>query len=129
MAKFLSYNCRYLDDMRTVKLKYFGDFAKDIYDSTLLLKACACSYKQGTFLELYTLVVDGKCITGICPKVDDFNFEEVNYPVPQSKINSMLDYTTFYSQSIHFFTLCNNLNDFLFRAKLKLFQVGETWLL
>ena len=115
--------------MRTVKLKYFGDFAKDIYDSTFLLKVCACSYKKGTFLELYTLVVDGKCINGICPKVDDFNFEEVNYPFPQSKINSMLDYTTFHSQSIRFFTLCNNLNDFLFRAKLKLFKVDETWLL
>ena len=31
MAKLLSYNCRYLDDICTVNLKYIGDIAKDIY--------------------------------------------------------------------------------------------------
>ena len=43
MAKLLSYNCRYLDDICTVNLKYFGDIAQDLYDSTLLLEDRACS--------------------------------------------------------------------------------------
>ena len=49
MAKLLSYNCRYLYDICTIELKYFGDIAEDIYDSTLLLEGSACSYKQDTF--------------------------------------------------------------------------------
>ena len=114
MAKLLSYNCRYLDDICTVNFKYFGDIAKYIYDSTLLLEGSACSYKQ----DLYIRVVDGKFVTGIYHKVDDFNFEVINYPVPQSNIHSMLGYTTFYSQLIRFFRPCNKINDFLFRAKL-----------
>ena len=48
MAKLLSYNCRYLDDICTVNFKYFGDIAKYIYDRTLLLEGSACSYKQDT---------------------------------------------------------------------------------
>ena len=78
MAKLLSYNCRYLDDICTVNFKYFGDIAIYIYiyiyDSTLLIEGSACSYKQDTFLDLYIRVVDGKFVTGIYHKVDDFNF-------------------------------------------------------
>ena len=48
MAKLLSYNCRYLDDICTINLKYFGDIAKDTYDSTLFLEGSVCSYKQYT---------------------------------------------------------------------------------
>ena len=114
LAKLLSYNCRYLDDICTINLKYFGDIAKDIYDNTLILEGSACSYKQSTFLDIYIRVVDEKFVTGIYHKVDDFNFEVISFPFPQSNINTMLGYTTFYSQLIRFSRLCNNINDFLF---------------
>ena len=48
LAKLLSYNCRYLDDICTINLQNFGDIAKDIYDNTLLLEGSTCSYKQDT---------------------------------------------------------------------------------
>ena len=51
-----------------------------------------CSYKQDTFLDLYI-------------------------HVPQSNVHSMLGHSTYYSQLICFFRLCNNINNFLFRAK------------
>ena len=82
LAKLLSYNCRYLDDICTINLKYFGDIAKDIYDNTLILEGSACSYKQDTFLDLYIRVVDEKFVTGIYHKVDDFNFEVISFPFP-----------------------------------------------
>ena len=37
----------------------------------------------------------------------------ISYPFPQSNVHSMLGY----SQLKRFFRLCNNINDFLFRAK------------
>ena len=49
--------------------------------------------------------------------MDDFNFEVISYPFPQSNVHSMLGYSTYYSQLIRFFRLCNIINDFLFRAK------------
>ena len=39
------------------------------------------------------------------------------YPFPQSNVHSTLRYSTYYSQLKRFFRLCNNINDFLFRAK------------
>ena len=41
----------------------------------------------------------------------------INYPLPQSNVHSMLGYSTYHSQLIRFFRLCNNINDFLFRAR------------
>ena len=98
-------------------LHNFGYIAKNIYDNTLLLEGSTCSYKQDTFLDLYIRVVNHKFITGIYHKVHDFNFEVISYPFPQSNIHSMLGYSTYYSQLTRFFRLCNNINDFLFRAK------------
>ena len=49
---------------------------------------------------------------------------------PQSNIDSMLGYTTFYSQLIRFCRLCKNIDDFLFRAKLsyaKLVKHGDLY--
>ena len=95
MVKILSYDCRYLHDICTVNLKYFGDIAKDTYDSTLLLEGSTCSYKQDTCLDFYIRVY-GKFISGIYHKVVDFNFVVINYPFSQSNIHSMLGYR-FYS--------------------------------
>ena len=117
LANLLSYNCRYLDDICAINIQNFGDIVKDIYDNTLLLDGSTCSYKQDTFLDLYIRVVDHKFMTGIYHKVDDFNFEVISYPFPQSNVHSKLGYSTYYSQLIRFFRLCNNINDFLFRAK------------
>ena len=100
-----------------MNLQNFGDIAKDIYDNTLLLEGSTCSYKQDTFLDLHIRVVGHKFITGISHRVDDFNFEVISYLFPLSNVHSMLGYSTYYSKLTRFFRLCNNINDFLFRAK------------
>ena len=118
LAKRLSYNCRYLDDICTVNLKDFDTISKDIYDNTLIFEGSTCSYKRDNFLDLYIRVIDGKFVTGIYHKLDDFNFEVISYPFADSNIHSSFGYSTFYSQLIRFHRLCNNKSDFLFRAKL-----------
>ena len=84
--------------------------------NTLLLKGSTCSYIQDTFLDLYIRVYDHEFITGIYHKVDDFKFEVISSPLPQSNVHSMIGYATHYSQLMRFFRLCNNINDFLFRV-------------
>ena len=102
----------------TINLKDSGTISKDIYDNTLILEGSSCSYKCDSFLDLYIQVMDDKFVTGIYHKVDDFNFEVISYPFPDSNIHSSLGYSTFYSQPIRFYRLCDNKSDFLFRVKL-----------
>ena len=102
LAKRLSYNCRYLDDICTVNLIDFDTISKDIYDNTLILEGSTCSYKRDNILDLYIRFIDGEFVTGIYHKVDDFNFGVISYPFPDSNIHSSLGYSTFYSQLISF---------------------------
>ena len=83
----------------------------------VVLVIANCNCKQDTFLDLYIRVVDHEFITGIYHKIDDFKFEVISHPFPQSNVHSMLGYSTNYSQLIRFFRQCNNINVFLFRAK------------
>ena len=53
--------------------------------------------QTGHILDLDIRAVDGKFVTDIYHKVDDFNFEVISYPFPQSNIHSVLGYTAFYS--------------------------------
>ena len=64
-------------------------------------------------------------MAGIYHKVDDFNFEVISYPFPQSNIHTMLGYSTYYPQLIRFFRMFNNINDFLFRAKFSYTKLGK----
>ena len=51
-------------------------------------------------------------------KVDDFSFEVINFPFPQSNIHSKVGYNAFYSQLVRFYRLCNNIKDFAVRVQM-----------
>ena len=50
--------------------------------------------------------------------MDDFDFEVISFPFPSSNIPLQLVYTSFYSQIVRYFYLCNNLTDFIVRVKM-----------
>ena len=120
MTKLLSYYCRYLDDICASILVTLQNIYITAHCCSKVVHAVK---KQDTFLDLYIRVLDGNFVTGIYHKVDDVNFEVINFPIPQSIVPSMLGYTTFYSRLIRFLRLCNNINDFLFRSKLSYFRL------
>ena len=77
------------------------------------------AYKRDNFLDICIGVIDGKFVTGIYHKVDDFYCKVISYPFPDSNARSMLGYKTISLQLVRFYRLCNNKTDFfLFRAKL-----------
>ena len=51
----------------------------------------------GIFFYLYIGVIDCKFVTDIYHRGEDFNFEVISYPFPESNVHSMLGYKTFYS--------------------------------
>ena len=118
LAKILSNNSRYIDDISVINYLGFGSIAKDIYHPTLILEESNTGYHYDTFLDLLVRIHNKRFIIGIYHKVDDFNFEVINYPFPTSNIHSQVGYNTFYSQLVRYFRLCNNVKDFLARVNL-----------
>ena len=118
LALKLSKNSRYIDDIAVVNFLGFSITSKEIYDPSLTLEGSTSGYHYDTFLDLQIRIYQNRFIIGIYHKVDDFNFEVINFPFPESNICSRTGYTTFYSQLVRFFRLCNNLMDFRARVSL-----------
>ena len=118
LARTLSLNSRYLDDIANVNFLGFGKIAKEIYHPSLLLEESSTGYHSDTFLDLNIRVHNGRFIIGIYHKVDDFDFEVINFPFLSSNIHSQVGYNSFYSQLIRYYRLCNNKMDFIARVKI-----------
>ena len=118
LALTLSKNSRYIDDIAVINYLGFSVLSGQIYDSSLTLEGSTTGYHYDTFLDLQIRIFQNRFIIGIYHKVDDFNFEVINFPFPQSNISYKIGFTTFYSQLIRFFRLCNNLTDFIARVNL-----------
>ena len=118
LARQLSLNSRYLDDIAVLNYLGFGQVAKLIYHSDLILEESEFGYHYDHFLDLNIRIVKGKFVIGIYHKVDDFNFEVISFPFPSSNIHSQVGYSSFYSQLVRYYRLCNNLNDFIVRVKM-----------
>jgi hypothetical protein len=118
LAKVLSYNSRYIDDILVLNCTEFGNIAKLIYAEELILEKSNSSTIQDTFLDLHIRIINKSFRIGIYHKVDDFNFEVINFPFLESNIDSSLGYKTFYSQLVRYYRLCNNLRDFNIRTKM-----------
>ena len=116
LAKLLSRNSRYIDDIAVINFLRFGSIAKQIYHPSLILEDSDYGYRFDTFLDLLIRIHNKQFVIGIYHKVDDFDFEVINFPFPSSNIHSEIGYNTFYSQLVRFFRICNNIADFLARV-------------
>nr|NIQ20721.1 hypothetical protein [Gammaproteobacteria bacterium] len=127
LVKSLSNNSRYIDDILVLNYLDFGYLAEKIYPTELILEKSSPSTQRENFLDLHIRIINKSFLTGIYHKVDDFNFEVINFPFPDSNIDTTLGYTTFYSQLVRFARLCSCGDDFFYRTKLtfyKLFNRG-----
>ena len=118
LAKLLSNNCRYIDDISVINFLGFGNIAKNIYHPSLVLENSGYGFHFDTFLDLLIRIHNRQFIIGIYHKVDDFNFEVINFPFPSSNIHSETGYISFYSQLVRFFRLCDNVTDFSVRVSM-----------
>ena len=78
MAKKLSNNSRYIDDIGVCNMNNSDDFmiySKDIYpDSIPIIAGCIENHKD-TLLDLDITVHENRFFTKIDHKIDDFDFE------------------------------------------------------
>ena len=95
----LSNNKRYLDDILVLNCKNFIDISKNIYPSELTLEPSHGAGLEDHFLDLNINICDNnKLSSKIYNKTDDFDFEVISFPFPESNIHSNITYSAFFSQ-------------------------------
>ena len=113
LAKILSNNCRYVDDLITINYLNFNNIIGDIYPRSLEMERTGNDNKNVNYLDLNIKVgINGPSIS-IYNKTDDFNFNVVSLTFPQSNIPIDVGYNVFYSQVLRYGKACSNLNNFL----------------
>ena len=71
-------------------------WVQSMIEVLLLSSKCRMWYRDKLDRVITVLnCIDRAFLNGICHKVDDCNFEIINYPFPQRNIHSMLCYATF----------------------------------
>ena len=120
MAKKLSNNSRYIDDIGVCNMNNNNEFmicSTDIYPESIPLTTGCIENDKDTFLDLDITLEENRFITKIYNKVDDFDFEVVSFPFPTSNMSDHITYNSFYSQLVRFSSVCSKFNDFDIRSR------------
>ena len=94
--------------------------------NTVLNKA-NISDTEAPFLDLHLSVANGFVSSKIYDKLDDFDFDIVNFPFLDGDVPCRASYGVYISQLIRFARICNHVTDFNARNKCltaKLLQQG-----
>ena len=119
LAKILSNNSRYIDDIAVCNMNDINDFLNysiGIYPDSIPLTAGCLENDRDSFLDLDIHINDGRYVTKVYHKVDDFDFEVVSFPFPTSSISDHITYNSFYSQLVRFSSICSEFMDFASRT-------------
>ena len=117
LAKLMSNNCRYVDDVSIINYLNFGNLISEIYPSDLAMERSGDDNKHINYLDIKISIEDSSLKTEVYNKVDDFDFSVVMYTFPNSNIPINIGYNVFYSQLLRYFYICSHLDSFVSSAK------------
>ena len=112
LAKLLSNNKRYVDDLAIINYLYFHNIIKDIYPQSLEMERAGNNNKHINYLDLNIDISDEGLAISVYNKTDDFNFHVVSLTFPHSNIPLEVGYNVFFSQILRYGHICTNLNSF-----------------
>ena len=116
LAKTLSNNSRYIDDILVCNSNDFKDIANKIYPNSIPLTQGNNDDYMENFLDINIVITNDKCILKIYHKVEDFDFNVISFPFPSSNIDNNITYNSYYSQLVRFCNICTKVEDFRSRA-------------
>ena len=103
---------RYLDDLLNIDNPYFEQMVGQMYPTEFQLNKANSSDTEAPFLDLNLSVTNGIVSSKIYDKLDDFNFEIVNFPFLDGDVPRSPSYGVYISQLIRFARACSNVDDF-----------------
>ena len=118
LAKLLSNNCRYVDDISIINYLNFGSLISEIYPSDLAVERSGDDNKHINYLDIKIDIEDSSLKTSVYNKVDDFDFSVVTFTFPNSNIPINVGYNVFYSQLLRYCCICSHLLSFISSTKI-----------
>ena len=112
------HNNRYIDDILSLNNSKISEFIDVIYPCELNIKDTTESSISASYLDCYLNIENGKLITRLYDKRDDFNFPIVNFRFMSSNIPSATAYGVYVSQLVRYARACCNYEYFFDRSKL-----------
>ena len=113
LAKLLSNNCRYVDDLGIVNYLKFENLINSVYPSDLKMERSGNNNKVINYLDVKISICDSSLSTEIYNKLDDFNFPIIMYTFPQSNMPIEIGYNVFYGQVLRYTVICSHLPSFV----------------
>ena len=103
---------RYLDDLLNIDINFFDSMVNRIYPSELQLNKASVSDTEASFLDLHLSISDGFVQTKIYDKLDDFEFDIVNFPFLDGDVPRSTSYGCYISLLIRFARVSSHVDDF-----------------
>ena len=115
LAKLLSNNCRYVDDLIILNYLHFENLIAKIYPSDLKMERSGNDNKNVNYLDVnISITNNGGISTDLYNKLDDFNFPVVMFTFPHGNMPISVGYNVFYSQILRYSNIISHLEPFLF---------------
>ena len=108
LAKLLSNNSRYVDDINVINYKNFQSVIKDIYSCDLQVERSGADDKNINYLDVNIKINENGVSTSIFNKTDQFKFQVVSYTFPCGNIPMQLGYNVFYGQILRYCRICSS---------------------
>ena len=116
LARLLSNNSRYIDDVNIINYQHFFEQSKYIYPPDLSLERSGINEKNVVYLDVRITIGNNAVVTTVYNKTDDFNFAVVNFTFPESNIPEQLGYNVFYGQVLRYSTIFSSRTDFIIKS-------------
>ena len=122
LAKILSRNNRYVDDLANINYLYFHLLIKGIYPQSLEMERAGSNNKEINYLDLNINITTEGLEISVYNKTDDFNFHVVSLTFPHSNIPTEVGYNVFFSQVLRYGNICTRFDIFTFHLH-KIFKI------
>ena len=117
IIKAFNSTSRFLDDLLNIANPYSEGMVNQIYPPELQLNKANTSDTEAPFFDLHLHISNGFVTFIIYGKLDDFDFDIVNFPFLDGDVPHRPFYGVYISQLIRFARVCSHDNDLNTRNK------------
>ena len=116
LARLLSNNSRYVDDINIINYKKFINLIPQIYPVDLEVERNGDNDKVVCYLDIKVVITEKGFQTKVFNKVDDFDFPVVTFTFPSGNMPLNIGYNIFFGQILRYSRICSQKDDFITKA-------------